>query len=63
MLPSHRRSGVTEHARRALHFRLTFENDRAIIVIGPGDHTCERWEISRDQLANLVLDAMPRVVK
>jgi hypothetical protein len=48
---------------RAHYIRLTFpEPGKIVLAIGPGDHTCQFWELSREQLCELVLDAMPELL-
>lgn len=48
----------------ARFFRLTFpEPGKILLKIGPGDHTVQVWELSRDQLRGLVLDAIPELLR
>jgi hypothetical protein len=48
----------------ARFFRITFpERGKIILNIGPGDHTAERWELNKDQLRCLVLDAIPELLR
>ena len=43
---------------------LTFpEPDKILLKVGPGDHTVQTWEISKEQLRLLVLDAMPQLLR
>jgi len=34
------------------------ERGKTILVLGPGDHTCERWEISGSLLDKLILEGV-----
>jgi len=49
--------------RQARFLSITFPERGQIapitLKIGPGDHTCDRWEIDRDQLRLIVLDSLP----
>ena len=47
----------------ARYFRISFEGHKAILRIGPGDHTAQTFELTRDQLKGLVLDAMPELLR
>lgn len=50
--------------KTARFFRLTFpEQGKIRLKIGPGDHTVQEWELDKDQLRGLVLDAMPELLK
>lgn len=49
---------------KARYFRLTFpEPGRCILKIGNGDHTCDSWELDRDQLRGFILDGLPVLLK
>lgn len=47
----------------ARFFRLTFPGDKILLIVGPGDHTAQVWELTQDQLRGLVLDAMPKLLR
>ncbi len=48
----------------ARFFRITFpERGKPVLNIGPGDHTCQRWELSMRDLRSLVIDAMPELLE
>lgn len=50
--------------KQARFLRLTFpEPGKILLNIGPGDHTTQAWELSKDQLRGLVLDAMPELLR
>lgn len=50
--------------KTARFFRITFpEKGQPVLNIGPGDHTCQRWHLSMDDLRGLVLDSMPELLK
>ncbi len=50
--------------KTARFFRITFpEPGKPVLNIGPGDHTCQRWVLSMDDLRGLVLDSMPELLK
>lgn len=42
---------------------LTFVDGKPVINIGPGDHTCIRYELTWDQVRGLYLDAAPHLIK
>jgi len=49
--------------KTARFFRITFpEKERPMLNIGPGDHTCQRWQLSMDDLRGLVLDCLPELL-
>jgi len=49
--------------KTARFFRITFpENGKPMLNIGPGDHTCQRWQLSMDDLRGLVLDCLPELL-
>lgn len=47
----------------AKSFRLTFEDGKPFLCVGPGDHTVIRYALTWDQVRGLVLDAMPELLK
>lgn len=48
----------------ARYVRITFpEPGKILLKVGPGDHTVQVFEINEDQLKNLVLDAMPKLLR
>jgi hypothetical protein len=48
----------------ARFFRITFpEKGKPVLNIGPGDHTCQRWHLSMDDLKALVRDALPELLR
>jgi hypothetical protein len=50
--------------QEARFFRITFPQPcKPILNIGPGDHTCQRWHLTMDDLRGLVLDSLPHVIK
>lgn len=50
--------------KTARFFRLVFpEPGKIRLKIGPGDHTLQEWELSKEQLKGLVQDAMPELLK
>lgn len=58
---SSRRADMPAEAR---FFRLTFpEPGKIVLKVGPGDHTVQAFELSKDQLRGLVLDAMPELLR
>jgi hypothetical protein len=57
-----RRRGRTDWAEPqiARYVRLTFpEPGKIILRVGPGDHTEQLFQISRESLRGIVLDAIP----
>lgn len=53
-------SGAPQTAR---FFRITFpEKGKPMLNIGPGDHTCQRWHLSMDDLKGLVKDCLPELL-
>lgn len=47
----------------ARYVSLTFpEPGKIILKIGPGDHTCQTFELARDHLRGLVLDGLPTLL-
>jgi len=49
--------------RQARYVRITVpEPGKILLSIGPGDHTVDRWQISRDDLKMLVMDGMKEIV-
>jgi len=47
----------------ARFFRITFpEKGKPVLNIGPGDHTCQRWHLSMDDLKGLVKDCLPELL-
>lgn len=52
-----------QDVKAARFFRIVFHGKRAILKIGPGDHTVQEWELSKDQLRGLVLDALPELLR
>lgn len=54
----------SQSVKTARYFRITFpERGKILLKIGPGDHSVQEWELDRDQLRSLVLDAMPELLK
>ena len=49
--------------KTARFFRIVFHGNQAILKIGPGDHTAQEWELDKDQLRRLVLDALPELLR
>jgi len=50
--------------KTARFFTLSFpERDKPVLSIGPGDHTCQRWELSMDDLKALVRAALPELLR
>ena len=48
----------------ARFFRITFpEKGKPVLNIGPGDHTCQRWHLSMDDLKSLVRDSLPELLR
>ncbi len=46
------------------YFRLTFpEPGKIFLKVGPGDHTQQIFELTRDQLRGLILDALPELLR
>lgn len=46
------------------YFRITFpEPGRAILKVGPGDHTIQQWELTPDDIKGLVRDCIPELLK
>ncbi len=57
-------SATRSDPQTARFFRITFpEKGKPVLNIGPGDHTCQRWVLSMDDLKGLVLDSMPELLK
>ncbi len=47
----------------ARFFRITFpEKGKPVLNIGPGDHTCQRWHLSMEDLKGLVKDVLPELL-
>jgi hypothetical protein len=47
----------------ARFFRITFpEKGKPVLNIGPGDHTCQRWVLSMEDLKGLVKDCLPELL-
>lgn len=53
---------MSEEPRKAFTARLVFEGVTPILVLGKGNHDCERWELSRAQIAGIVKDAVPELL-
>lgn len=50
--------------KTARFFRITVpEPGKYVLNVGPGDHTIQRWELDKDQLRGLVLDALPELLR
>jgi hypothetical protein len=44
-------------------FRITFpEKGKPVLNIGPGDHSCQRWQLSMEEIRGLVLDCLPELL-
>ena len=53
-----------QNVTTARHFRLTIpERGKYILKIGPGDHTSQDFELNKDQLRGLVLDAIAELLR
>lgn len=52
-----------QSVKTARYFRIVFHGKQAILKIGPGDHTVQEWELDKDQLRGLVLDALPELLR
>jgi hypothetical protein len=58
-VPSDRGSGL----KAPVFFRITFpEKGKPVLNIGPGDHTCQRWVLSMEDLRGLVKDCLPELL-
>lgn len=50
--------------KTARFFRITFpERGKILLKVGPGDHTIQQWELSRDDIRGLVLDCLPELLR
>jgi hypothetical protein len=48
----------------ARFFTITFpERGKPVLSIGPGDHTCQRWHLTMDDLKSLVRDSLPELLR
>lgn len=48
----------------ARYVSLTFpEPGKIILKIGPGDHTCQTFQIEESALKGIVRDAMPKLLR
>ena len=48
----------------ARFFRITFPtNGKILLKVGPGDHTIQQWELTRDDIKGLVCDCLPELLK
>lgn len=48
----------------ARYVSLTFpEPGKIILKIGPGDHTCQTFQLEESALKTIVLDAMPKLLR
>lgn len=57
-------SAQSSAPKTARFFRLTFpEQGKIRLKIGPGDHTLQEWELSKEQLKGLVQDALPELLR
>ena len=57
-------SAQSSDPKTARFFRITFpEKGRPVLNIGPGDHTCQRWHLSMDDLKSLVRDSLPELLR
>jgi hypothetical protein len=54
---------VSQEIFHAKCVRLTFQDGKAFLCVGPGDHTVIRYAMTWDQVRGLVLDAMPELLK
>ena len=54
---------MKEEVFHARSFRVTFEDGKPFLSVGPGDHTVIRYALTWDQVRGLVLDAMPELLK
>lgn len=50
---------MSEEPRTTQGFRLTFVDGQPILVIGKGNHDCERLALTETQVNGFVLDALP----
>ncbi len=50
--------------KEARYFRITFpEPGKILLTVGPGDHTTQVFELNKNQLRGLILDALPELLK
>jgi hypothetical protein len=50
--------------KTARFFTITFpERGKPVLSIGPGDHTCQRWHLTMDDLKSLVRDSLPELLR
>lgn len=53
----------TKEPQTARFFCITFpERGKPVLNIGPGDHTCQRWHLTMDELKSLVKDVLPELL-
>lgn len=53
---------MSEEPRDAFVAFITIDDDEIVLNFGPGDHTCERWRISKAQLRLIVIDSMEHLL-
>lgn len=41
---------------------ITLDEDEIVFLFGTGDHTCQRWRVTEDQLRDILADAVPWVL-
>ena len=57
-------SAQSSAPKSAKFFRITFpERGRAVLKIGPGDHTVQQWELTPEDVKSLVRDCIPEVLR
>lgn len=57
-------SARSSDPQTARFFRISFpERGKALLSVGPGDHTVQRWVLSMDDLKGLVQDALPELLR
>lgn len=57
-------SANSSDPKTARFFTITFpERGKPVLSIGPGDHSCQRWHLTMDDLKSLVRDAIPELLR
>ena len=62
-LPSGRKPNLLKDRAYPRTFRIVFEENKPIVRVGFGEHTCIEYELTWDQLRGMILDAMPELLK
>jgi hypothetical protein len=54
---------TSEQPQDAFVADLIVDDEEIILMFGVGDHTCVRWRINEDQLKNIVVKGVTRLLE